>query len=687
MSVKKDRLEYLIRREMDVCVGLPGGELSTAREALKNAYYGASYSVDADRAERGWSTYVDRSVMETIEWAKGPLLKVFAGTDELIRFEPTSPEEEQYARDATDYINKVVFGSHAFDLVYGPLTDGLYQRVGWAKIFFDESREKVVTGEFAGLTPEQAVEVTLQAQSGAGSEAEVTQDKDAETYNVTVRQILTNRQIRIEPLPSERVIYSQDAVSLEKARFVAHWEDRMAGELISEGYSRELVKSLPAENDDTYPEEAVQRRINADDTDKDTEDRRDGSRTIRIYEAYMTVDPKGDGNLQRLRVVYAGGKNKVAVLESEEWTMGRPPIFAAGSLPMPYSPVGLSLADLVLDLQKVRTEMYRNVLDNMYLANHGEAIIQKAPGTKVNMDQFLSRYAGGMYEIDGEAKVFPFPTTDISSSALAGLELTDKAKEQRTGIGMSNQGLSADVLQNTATGAAILEEAQNVRLEMIARVYAEMFYKPMAKYVLALAHKYMVEPVRIARRGGFADITPAEWNPEMGVTVAVGLGTGSRQKQAGSVQQILAAQQQIISNLGKNSFVRLSHVARSLHKLAESLGFESPEQYFGSIEDAQKAEQTLLQQPQPPNPEMLKIEMQRAQGEQKIQLEREKSQAQLQNDAAKMQADMAFRVAELEQKGMLSQRQMELEAELDAIKMATSLPKAGTTEISGEGTL
>ena len=130
--IAKSKLESAIRREMRDCVGLSGGKLSADRENLKNAYYGAGYAVDAKRAADGWSTYVDRTVMETVEWAKGPLLKVFAGSDELIRFEPCRPEEEQHARDATDYVNKVVFGRNAFDLVYGPLTDGLYQRVGFA---------------------------------------------------------------------------------------------------------------------------------------------------------------------------------------------------------------------------------------------------------------------------------------------------------------------------------------------------------------------------------------------------------------------------------------------------------------------------------------------------------------------------------------------------------------------------
>jgi hypothetical protein len=674
------KLEKIIRKEMESCVGLPGGTLSAARESLKGAYFGDSYKPDAKRAERGWSTYIDRSVMETVEWAKGPLLKVFAGTDELVRFEASTPEEEGFAQDATDYINKVVFGRNAFDLVYGPLTDGLYQRVGWAKVYFDSSERRENVQSLDGLSREEAEAVMTNVESQPNVEAEIRQEKESGLYAVDLYRLVKDEQIKVQPLPSERVIYSREALSIEDARFVAHWEDRAAGELIEKGYSKEFVETLPGDAED-YPERQTQELVNSDDASRD-ENESGASRLIRVYEAYLSADTEGDGKLHRVKVLYSGDKDKCVIMDVEDWSMYRAPIFAACSLPLPYSPVGLSLADLVIDLQKLRTEMMRDQLDNMYLANHGEIVINRS-GTndKINMDQFAAREAGGVYETQGNVTITPLPTSDIASSALAGLELTDKAKEQRTGIGMSNQGLSADVLQNTALGASILEEAQNQRTEMIARIYAETFYKPIARYALALANRYLQKPVTISRNGRFAQVTPSAWNTEMAVTVAVGLGTGSRKKKAESVQAIMGVQAEIIARLGKNSPVRLPHFIRSAYKLAESLGFEFPEQFFGTPEDAEKAEQAIMQAPEPENPEKQKLELKRMEGEQKIKLEREKASAKVQSDVEKAKAQMALKIEELRQKGSLAERRMELEMELDAIKLATNLPKAGATEI------
>ena len=253
-----ERLKSIIRAEMDTCIGLSDGKLSGDRDALKKAYYGEPYDVDAERRENGWSTYVDRTVMETVEWAKGPLLRVFAGAEELIRFEPAHPEEEEYAREATDYVNKIVFGRNAFDLVYGPLTDGLYQRVGWAKAHFEEKSARVVVQELEGLTAEEAEAVSVMAEAGgAGLVVDIERrrgDEGGGTYRARISKEKKERRIAVTPIPSERVIYSSDALSVENARFIAHWEERMVGEMIAEGYPADLVEGLPSGVDDIYPE-------------------------------------------------------------------------------------------------------------------------------------------------------------------------------------------------------------------------------------------------------------------------------------------------------------------------------------------------------------------------------------------------------------------------------------------------
>ena len=67
MENVKERLCRVITREMERCMGREGSKLSEARAALKRRYLGYGYGVDEERESRGFSTYVDRTVMETVD--------------------------------------------------------------------------------------------------------------------------------------------------------------------------------------------------------------------------------------------------------------------------------------------------------------------------------------------------------------------------------------------------------------------------------------------------------------------------------------------------------------------------------------------------------------------------------------------------------------------------------------------
>ena len=145
----KDRVRRVIVRETEQCMGIDGSKLSSERTELKKRYLGYGYAVDDDRESKGLSTYVDRTVMESVEWAKPGLMRVFC-EDEIIRFEPKTPAQEQAAADATLYVNQVVFGRRMFSLVHDVLADGLYQRVGWCIAHCPEREEQRVH-QYAGL--------------------------------------------------------------------------------------------------------------------------------------------------------------------------------------------------------------------------------------------------------------------------------------------------------------------------------------------------------------------------------------------------------------------------------------------------------------------------------------------------------------------------------------------------------
>ena len=284
----KEQLRGIIQRELDACMGKDGDQLSSSRERLKMQYLGYGYDVDDDRRKRSLSTYVDRTVMETVEWAKPGLMRVFCSSDDIIRFDPKSPEQEQAADDATLYVNQVVFGRNIFRLVHDVLADGLYQRVGWCLAHCPEEREQRVL-QYTGLAEQEAV--ALLSDPSLDLEKDTVDVQRYETpqgmlYDLDIHQEVITRDIRIEPVPSEHVVISSDAADVESARFVAWWQVRTASDLRKEGYSAALIAELPSMDDaDEMPETEVGRAINSD-SDEETGGQ-GATRRIRVWEGWF----------------------------------------------------------------------------------------------------------------------------------------------------------------------------------------------------------------------------------------------------------------------------------------------------------------------------------------------------------------------------------------------------------------
>lgn len=685
MKGKKDikgALRGVIRREVEKCMGRDGSTLSNERADLKRMYLGYGYDTDEERAERGLSTYVDRSVLEVVEWAKPGLLRAFCGSDEVIRYDPKTAEQEQSAMDATLYVNQVVFGREMFRLVDTVFTDGLMQRVGWCLAHFPRKVNQQVR-KLTGLSKEEA-EAMVEAAFSEGAKAEVQERTGGQmsTYDLTIRRTVEVQEVRLDPVPSEQVIVSADAQDVESARFIAHWRLKTASELRKEGYSAELISELPAADADSrMPETEVGRDVN--DAGSDSDDKPDGAlREYRIYEGWFDYDINGDGVAEKVKATWCGENERCVVISWEEWPLYRAPLFAACSVPMPHQVVGLCLADLVRDLQTLRTEMTRQFLDGLALGNQGEIVVNEGQAGSVEYDSLLARGVGAVHRIKGDASITPLPVATNMADALQGLEMSKDIIERRTGVSSRTQSLKADALQNTATGASIMEEAVNQRLELIARVYAETFFKPLGRYLLHLLHCYHDKQIQLRLKDRFMEFNPQDWDPDMDISVAVGLGTGNRSKLLGAYAQILQIQQTMLAQLGPQvSPVKLSHIVHTCHKMAEAAGLEAPERFFGSEEDAKAASQAMANRPPQPSPEQQKLQLETQKAQAKMQIDKQKMQTEAERKAFETQAKIALERQKLDGQMAMKKNEQAMEFMLDKARLAQGENAPGLTNI------
>jgi hypothetical protein len=127
-------------------------ELSNDRERAMDYYLGRMPDLPA---QDGRSSAVSSDVADTIEGLMPSLMDIFAGSDEVVRFEPVGPEDEEAAQQETDYVNHVFMQRNpGFMTLYSFIKDALLSKVGIVKVWWEE-REEEERETYYGLTEDQ----------------------------------------------------------------------------------------------------------------------------------------------------------------------------------------------------------------------------------------------------------------------------------------------------------------------------------------------------------------------------------------------------------------------------------------------------------------------------------------------------------------------------------------------------
>ena len=120
--------------------------MSAARLAEERAdamdYYLGDMRKDMP-AQDGRSRAVSTDVADTIEGLMPQLMDIFAGSDEVVRFEPVGPEDVAAAQQETDYVNHVFMQQNGgFMVLYSFIKDALLSKAGIVKVWWEEREEE-----------------------------------------------------------------------------------------------------------------------------------------------------------------------------------------------------------------------------------------------------------------------------------------------------------------------------------------------------------------------------------------------------------------------------------------------------------------------------------------------------------------------------------------------------------------
>lgn len=117
----------------------------------------------------GRSSAVSNDVSDTIEGLMPSLMDIFAGSDEVVRFEPVAEDDEEAARQETDYVNHVFMQQNpGFMILYSFIKDSLLSKVGIVKVWWEE-HEQEERETFYDLSEDQFLMLVQEVQNSKGA--------------------------------------------------------------------------------------------------------------------------------------------------------------------------------------------------------------------------------------------------------------------------------------------------------------------------------------------------------------------------------------------------------------------------------------------------------------------------------------------------------------------------------------
>jgi hypothetical protein len=656
----EQKLKVIVEAEIDNAIGYVETETVEQRTKAINYYNRYPYGNEVE----GRSQIVTGEVAEVVDGALPQLLRIFTSSDELARFEPKFPGDEEGAKQATELVNLAFFQDNpGVILMHDWFKDGLLQKNGIVKYWWEEA-EDPTKEEYKGLN---ADELTLMFADG---QMELVSQETEEvgvdpmgmpilSYNVVVRKKKGVGKVCIANVPPEEFLIAKRDKALKNARFVAHRTVKTRSELVALGYKRDIVDKLPAYNDLTYTPERVARFSQGEMPDE-TQTLDFSMQEVEVYECYIRTDFDDDGIAELRKVTYAGDQ----ILDNEE--TDHIPFASVCPIPMPHKFFGQSLADRAMDIQLIKSTITRQILDNLYLTNMPRVT---ALDGQVNLDDLLTAAPGGIIRTKSLGAVTPMVVPATAAQSFPMLDYMDQVLQKRSGVTQTSQGLDANILQNTtATAIAAMQQAGAGKIEMIARIFADTGVKDLFEGIFHLILKYQDKPRVVRIRGKYTSIDPREWKNNYDISVNVGLGTGSKDQQMAMSAMVLQKQEQILSSQGfANPLVSVGQYRNTLGRFIEAAGFKDSAEFFKEIPP--ELDQ-MLSTPQPqqpmPNPAMdalmaqtqAQIEVDRAKALNDIEIAKAKAQAQIQLEREKAAANLELKTAEFQAEAQLKAAQV-----------------------------
>ena len=432
-------------------------DVSPERERGHRYYQGQCDLVELNDQR---SQFVMRVVRDCIEQTIPQLMKIFTGAEYLVSFKARDIDEQQQssAADATEAFHDVFWNKNeGWINLQGFCRDALKAKTGIFKVFVrTETRVREVEyqgtlEEFSVFAGDDSVNV-IEAREFFQPVTDVIPiinmpiTRQQPMVDATLRIRAEMRDICIETVPPEELLVNRSATSTKYGYYnlIGQQSVKTVSDAVDMGIDFDTAVKHSGTGDGSatgdYPDqERRSRRTLSRDPYQEQVHSDPATKPVIIHELYVRADKDGDGTAE-LRRVIALGQNVAEIVEDE--VVDDHPYCIASAISVEHSVIGESMADNVMDLQDIQTQLKRNQLNNMGYVNNPRPIASEA----VDLESLLDNRHG--FPIKGPPGSLDWAVWPWIGDKIAIVEEgIEQVKTARTGITNESMGLDAKNLQ------------------------------------------------------------------------------------------------------------------------------------------------------------------------------------------------------------------------------------------------
>lgn len=623
-----------VKSAIDDAVDYIDGFVAPLRAAATQYYRGEPLGNE----EQGRSQIIMTELRDVVQGIMPGLLRLFCSGENAVEFVPTNANTVELAEQQTDYISHIFFYDNpGFLILLSSFKDALVRKTGVLKWYWSEETKKTST-YFSGITAEQVAVIkadksvdkgSIKIEDGEPIQLEAQTDPQTgqpvqpppiPTFDVTITRTIPANTAVVEALPPEEFLLDRNARRVATANYAGHRSYKTVSDLVALGYDQDEIEENMGSADIFSLNYEAQIRNPAIMSFMQHADNPDPSmRPVLYTESYVRLDRDGDGIAELWRVCTIGDAHYV--LHDEE--VDHIPFAVLCPDPEPHMVIGQSIADQTMDLQELKTNVVRNILDSLGQSIHPRTWIVEG---QANIDDALNTEIGAVLRVKQPGMVGELEKTFVGQQALPLVGYLDDVRSQRTGMSQASQGLDADVLQSTTKSAVdnTVAKAQE-RIELIGRIFAQTGFADLFRGLLRLVVTHQDRARVLKLRGKWVNVDPRSWDADLECHANIAVGHGSAQEQIQFLMLVLQKQEMILQMFGPdNPLVTLTQYRRTIGKILNLAGIKDDTNYFGPMgpQEIAKLEQVVAQKAQQPNPEMLmvQVEQQKASDEKQIKL-------------------------------------------------------------------